>query len=98
MLGMKKVKPRTEKEIESEIKALELCKSYAPRCNVFGDNNHRNIDLQIEELEFGIDDSAEEWEGLSESEQSSILYARDWKEGEEDESPSSGWDNFKPKK
>mgnify|MGYP006331258897 CR=1 FL=1 len=87
---------RTQKQIEDEIKALEACKTYIPSSTAFGDNNHRNLDLQIEELRDGIDDTAEEWNDYSEGEQSAIMEARYWKEGDEDESPSSGWDNYKP--
>lgn len=89
---------RTQEEIEAEIKALEACKAYIPRETAFGDDNHRNVDLQIEELRDGIDDTCAEWDDFSESEQSSIMEARYWKEGDEDESPSSGWDSYKNKK
>jgi len=89
---------RTKTQIEAEIKALEACKTYIPRNTAFGDNNHRNLDLQIEELRDGIDDTADEWNDYSEREQSAIMEARCWKEGDEDESPSSGWDNYKPKR
>lgn len=88
---------KTPIEIEAEIKALRECKSYAPKMTAFGDDNHATIDLQIEELEEGIDDTSPEWEDYSQSEQSAILEARDWKEGQLAESPSSGWDNWKPK-
>lgn len=87
---------RTKKEIEAEIKALEACKAYAPSHTIFGDDNHRNIDLQIEELRDGIDDTSDEWDDYLEREQSAIMHARDWKNGDENESPSSGWDTFKP--
>lgn len=87
---------RSTTEIEAEIKALEACKTYIPRNTAFGDNNHRNLDLQIEELRDGIDDTADEWDDYSECEQSAIMEARYWKEGDEDKSPSSGWDNYKP--
>jgi len=87
---------RSQKQIADEIKALEACKTYIPRTTAFGDNNHRNVDLQIEELRDGIDDTADEWNDYSEGEQSAIMEARCWKEGDEDESPSSGWDNYKP--
>lgn len=86
---------RTQTEIEAEIKALEACKTYIPRTTAFGDNNHHNLDLQIEELRYGIDDTADEWNDYSEGEQSAIMEARSWKEGDEDESPSSGWDSYK---
>ena len=88
---------RTQKEIKAEIKALEGCKRYVPKMNFFGDSNHNNLDLQIEELRHGIDDTADEWNDFSDSEQSAILHARDWREGDEKESPSSGWDNYKKK-
>src|SRR5688572_409162 len=89
---------RTQKQIAAEIKALEACKSYIPRTTAFGDNNHRNVDLQIEELRYGIDDTDDEWSEFSDGEQSSIMEARYWKEGDEEQSPSSGWDTYKPKK
>lgn len=91
------MKSRTEAEIQAEITALRKCKAYAPRMSAFNDNNHTNIDLQIEELHCGIDDTADEWEAFTESQQSAILEARDWRNGDSDESPSSGWDNYKPK-
>ncbi len=87
---------RTQTEIEAEIKALEACKTYIPRQTAFGDDNHKNVDLQVEELRDGIDDTADEWNDYSEGEQSAIMEARYWKEGDADESPSSGWDNYKP--
>ena len=46
---------KTQKEIAAEIKALEACKTYIPKMTAFGDNNHHNLDLQIEELRDGID-------------------------------------------
>lgn len=87
---------RTQKQIADEIKALEACKSYIPRNTIFGDNNHRNVDLQIEELRYGMDDTAEEWNDFSESEQSAIMESRRWKECDGDETPSSGWNDYKP--
>lgn len=91
---MKQKKP-TQSEIKTEIKSLEACKAYAPKTNFFGDNNHHNIDLQIEELSDGFDDTAGEWDELSESEQGAIMEAKNWKEGYERDSPSSGWKEFK---
>lgn len=91
-------KERTKKQVSEEVEALKACKAWAPRRDVFGTDNHRKIDLQIEELTFGIDDTNEEWDDLSDEEQSAIREARNWREGEDDESPSSGWDIFKKKK
>lgn len=89
---------KTQQQIESEIKALEACKTYIPRHTAFGDDNHKKLDLQIEELREGIDDTDDEWNDYSDGEQSAIMEARYWKEGDEDESLSSGWDDFKPKR
>lgn len=88
---------RNKKQIETEIKALQACKSYVPHFTVFGDDNHAKLDLQIEYLRGEIDIDANEWHDYTDDEQSSILEAECWKAGESDESPSSGWDSFKPK-
>ena len=88
---------RTKKQIEAEIAALTACKTYIPHYTKFGDDNHRNVDLQIEELRDGIDDTAGEWDEYNDNERDSIMEARNWKEGDSDESPSSGWDSYKPK-
>lgn len=95
---------RTKKAIESEIRNLKACKSYIPCTGACGDNNHRNLDLQIECLRDGTDDNAEkwndyaapEWSKYTESEQRAILESKYWKDGDSDESPSSGWDQYKP--
>lgn len=87
---------RTQKEIDAEIKALEACKTWAPRRTIFGDDNHAKIDLQIQYLKGEIDITADEWGDYSDDEQSAILEAQNWEEGEEKESPSAGWDSFKP--
>ena len=87
---------RTDNEIAAEIKALEACKAYVPKRTAFGDDNHRNLDLQIEYLRGEIDISADEWNDYSDDEQSTILEAQAWQEGQADESPSAGWDRYKP--
>ena len=94
-----KTKDRSAEEIQAEIKALEACKAYAPKENIFGDNNHQKIDLQIETLKGEIDTTCDEFEEeMTDDEKSACFEAVYWMEGESDESPSSGWDNFKPKK
>lgn len=89
---------RTQKEIETEILALEACKDYIPHYTLFGDDNWRKVSLQIEYLRGDIDTTTDEFnEEFSNDEQSAVLEAQDWEEGNCDESPSSGWDNYKPK-
>jgi hypothetical protein len=92
-----KTKPKTQKEIKAEIKALEACKTYAPSHSVFGDDNHRKLDLQVEYLKGEIDITSDEYQEYSIDEQTCIEEARDWEEGYQKESPSSGWDTFKKK-
>jgi hypothetical protein len=87
----------TKEQVDAEIRALEACKSYVPKLTRFNENNHEQLNLQVEELRDGIDDTADEWNDLSERDQEAIMQARDWKNGDEKESPSSGWDHFKPK-
>lgn len=86
----------TPQQIESEISALETAKSYVPARTAFGDDNHRQIDLQIEELRDGVNDSGWDWDELSMEEQASVIEAREWKNGTSDSSPSSTWNDFKP--
>lgn len=91
------MKEPTPKQIEAEIKALEASKQWAPARTIFGDDNHKTIDLQIEYLRGEIDTTSAEWDEYSDDEQSAILEAQNWEKGDSEESPSSGWDNFKPK-
>lgn len=88
---------RTKKQIEAEINALQACKTYIPSQTAFGDDNFHKLDLQIEYLRGEIDTTADEFGDYSDDEQSSILEAQNWEQGDEDESPSSGWDTFKKK-
>ena len=88
----------TGEEIQAEIKALEECKTFIPPRTMFGDDNIRKVDLQIEYLRGEIDTTADEFnEDYTSDEQRVILEAQDWEEGNADESPSSGWQTFRPK-
>lgn len=78
---------RTKQEIESEITSLKALKPAAGRLK---ESTKRQIELAVEELEHGFDDTAEEWDELTHSEQDIIKVARRWKEGGR-EKPSEGW-------
>ena len=78
---------RTKQEIETEIAALKALK---PIGN-FKENTARKIELAVEELEYGYDDTAEEWNELNDSEQDIVNTTRLWKEGDSDDKPSEGW-------
>ena len=95
---MSATQDKSAEEIQAEIKALEACKTYAPKHNAFGDDNHRKLDLQVEALKGEIDTTTDEFEeDYNDDEKSAILEAIDWMEGQIEELPSSGWDHFKPK-
>ena len=78
---------RTKQEIESEIKALKALKPVGS----FKDAIAVKIELAIDELEHGYDDTAAEWNDLNDSEQDIVMTARQWKEGDSDDKPSEGW-------
>ena len=92
------MKKPTDKQIAAEIVALKKCKAYVPARTMFGDDNHARIDRQIEYLSGDIDMTAPEWEEFGENEQSAILDAQSWQDGDSDESLTAGWKIFKPKK
>lgn len=91
------MKTRTDKEVQAEIKSLEACKGYIPHYTAFGDNNWDHVDLQIDFLRGNIDTTADEYLEMSDDEQSCVNEAKNWLECDSDESPSSGWDNYRPK-
>ncbi len=78
---------RTKQEIETEVAALKALK---PVGN-FKEATAVKIELAIEELEHGYDDTAEEWNDLNDSEQDIVNTTRLWKEGDSDDKPSEGW-------
>ena len=86
----------TPQEILNEIEALKKCFTFVPKYNLFDDNNHAGIQLQIDVLSGEIDAMSEEFHDYDSDEQSAIMEADDWMEGLSDESPSSGWQSFNP--
>lgn len=92
---------KTQKEIDAEIKRLEKCKTYAPHYTMFGGDNHRKIDEQIGALANKLthDDAYDNYPDDEDPEVlSSVISALDWRNGDEEQTPSSGWDIFDPKK
>lgn len=78
---------RTKQEIETEIAALKALKPLGR----FADKTAESIALQIEELEYGVDQTAGEWEELSEEQQSVVNDTIEWKEGRAQNPPSKEW-------
>lgn len=74
-------------EIAGEIAAL---RALTP----IGCHAHRtstSIALAIEELEYGVDDTAGEWAEMTDSQRDIVMSARAWKNGWSKDRPSTGW-------
>lgn len=78
---------RTKPEIADEINALKALKPVGPHAR----NTQSKIDLAIDELNFGVDDTAAEWNEMSESERDIVMTTRNWKTGGSADKPSKGW-------
>jgi hypothetical protein len=78
---------RTQQEIKDEIEALKALKPTGR----FEEKTTESIAFQIEELEFGYDDTAGEWDELTDEQQSCVLDTREWKEGSSKNRPSKEW-------
>ena len=78
---------RTDDKIEKEIKALEALVPVGSRQHA----TQQKIDIMIEELRHGVDQTADEWNELPESERAAAEDARHWKEGDTEDRPSEGW-------
>lgn len=86
--------------IEAEIVALDDCKKYVPRLTKFGDNNHEEIDAGVSALSDRLSvDMAYDIAGEEEpsNEERAKIDAALWLAGERDSSPSSDWNDYKPK-
>lgn len=90
---------RTKEEIAAEIVALEDCLTFAPQKNMFGDDNHKDIRIQLQVLKGDVNpDSDDVWEpDISESERDAAFAAGYWAAGDENEAPSAGWQAFRRK-
>lgn len=78
---------RTPQEIKTEIEALKALKPTGR----FADKTAESIALQIEELEYGVDQTAGEWEELTNEQQSVVYDTIEWKEGRTKNPPSKEW-------
>ena len=78
---------RTKEEVQAEISALRALEPVGKWSNCTA---HQIREI-IEELEFGWDDTAQEFDDLSSSTQDLIWQARAWQHGDTDRRPSEGW-------
>ena len=75
---------KSKQEIQAEIIALRAIKPVGR----FAAQTKERIALAIEELEFGVDQTAGEWNELSMGEQDIVHFAKLWKNGESHIKPS----------
>lgn len=109
---MKKT-PKTPKQIKNEIDALQELKPKIPEHSMFGTNNHDNVEAEIRVLadDMSEDEIYDTWpvDGKDDEEtqelhrengaiNSAAIYARQWLDGDEKESPSQGWASLAKKK
>lgn len=80
---------RTTREIAAEIQALKALKPTGR----FKRKTAATIAAAIEELEHGVDQTAEEWSELSDEQRDIVNVAAAWRSGEETK-PSVGWDDL----
>lgn len=98
------MKQPSAKQIEAEAKKLAEMKTSVRHFTTFGDDNHAAIEIQIEVLKEdmsiedienrGDPDIAAEEELWNESQLEAALRARQWMDGEENESPSKSWEGL----
>lgn len=88
----------TARQIVAEITALEDCLTFIPSHAKFGDDNHAIVRLQIEYLKGEIDTSAGEFGDMALWQQSAVIEAEAWADGQCDEAPSAGWQIYRRKR
>jgi hypothetical protein len=86
---------KTQKQIDAEIKKLEVVKSKVPSRTAFGDDNHAAIDAQIKVLTDSMDDG-EIWDAWPEDEddmhvRTAAQDAQKWRDDDDGDAPSKGW-------
>lgn len=76
---------RTQNEIQKEITTLKALKPVG----AFKEKTASSIKLILEELEHGFDDTADEWNELTDGQRDTIMVTRAWKEGDSNDAPSA---------
>lgn len=78
---------RSKQEIAGELAALKELKPVGP----FRFRTKALLALAMEELEHGVDQSAGDWDDLSDAQRDVVWQVFSWKEGASDEKPSERW-------
>ncbi len=77
----------TKEQIAAEIAALEALKPIGR----FAAKTAGTIEIQIDALKNGVDETSAEWEEQGEEMQMAAMDAFNWREGYAKEKPSEGW-------
>lgn len=77
----------SKSDIAAEVTALQGLVPVGPNAR----RTAAAIEIQIEALQHGVDETAAEWNDLSESEQIAATDAASWANGTSREKPSTGW-------
>lgn len=80
----------TKDQIKEEIAALKALQPIGR----FAEKTKGTIDLVVDELEHGIDQTSEEWTELSDEHRDAVLQAEAWKRGLNGTLPSTGWEGL----
>lgn len=78
---------RTKEEIAAEVAALKALKPFG----LFARKTAAAIQVQIEAVEEGIDDTADEFNDLTDEQQDAARECENWRNGDTDEKPSESW-------
>jgi hypothetical protein len=81
------MKKPTKEQIAAEIVALKQLKPVGP----FAAKTRATVQIAIDELQFGLDRTCEEWSELPEHHRDMAEQAYAWKEGMNKDKPSAGW-------
>lgn len=83
---------KTAEEVAKEIETLKKMKTSIRQFSHFGDNNWEKVEVQITALQDGLDEDGvyDAFEGNTDHE-GCALAAIQWRDGEEETSPSEDW-------
>lgn len=88
-------KPRTQEEIDGQIKRLEAVQDKVPARTAFGDDNYGAIEAQIAVLSnrLSSDDIYDRWED-DDHIRDNALQMLDWRNGDSDEDQAAEWEEL----
>lgn len=95
-------KRKTEKQVKEEVAKLIEMKPFVREFTAFGDSNHERIDCEIRALKEDMDEDKtyDEWpeDEADMEKRNAAQYVIQWRDGDEDEAPSKGWESLDSRK